>query len=323
VQQPGTPTVAAGAAIHSDPSSVDVVLLTADLKLLSTMREAASAHHELWHADSANSAAELLMGGHSGILVADLAQVEGDAVSLFERLQKQFPELIILATGRREEEAAVAGAISSGCIYRFLHKPVSTARAAQFLGTATRRYGELREVEALALATIQQAANRPRLAKFGPGVTAAVIVGAACVWWGMHRQQHPAVTTTVRSPVDEFLSRAQEAFKAGRLSDETNENSLALYRSALAVAPDSEAARAGIKRVIAALDKRAALELRRGDVVAATAAVAELQRAHPAHPHLAGLQRQLRALPPAPPPVLAEQGTVTKPSVLPRDANTR
>ena len=327
MQQPGTPTiVTAGVATRDALPNVNVILLTTDEKLLATLRDVSSAHHELWQASSADAAVEFLVAGYCGILIADLALLEGDVVGLFERLQKQFPELIILATGRREEEPAIAGALSSGCIYRFLHKPVSPARASQFLGTATRRYGELREVEALALATIQQAAaNRPRSARIGVGIAAAIVFGATFAWWGMNRHQQPVAAATVASPVDDYLSRAQQAFKAGRLSDETNDNALALYRTALAVSPDSDAARAGIERVIAALDKRAVLELRRGDVVTATAAVAELQRAHPAHPHLAGLQRQLRALPPAPPPpALAGQGAVGAPSsMLPVDTNAR
>jgi hypothetical protein len=282
--------------------SVDVVLLTNDLKLLATMREAASSHHQLSHADSLVAATEFLAGGRSGILLADLALLDSDPANLLDRLRVQFPDLIILATGSREEEIAVAGAISSGCIYRYLHKPVSPARASLFLGTATRRYGELREVEALALATLRQRAARPRFSKkLGLGIAATVVVGALLAWWMSDRKPDP-VAAAIRTPVDDYLSRAQEAFAADRLTDATNDNALALYRAALAAAPDNQAARTGIERVIAALDARAVLELRRGDVVAATAAIAELQRAHPAHPHLAGLQKQLRIIAAPPPP---------------------
>ena len=280
-------------------ASVDVVLLTADEKLLATLREASSAHHQLWHAESPDGAIELLVGGRSGILIADLALLGDDPAGLLERLRSQFPELIILATGRRDEEAAVAEAISNGCIYRFLHKPVSPGRANLFLYTATRRYGELREVEALALATTQQAANRPRIGKIGIGIGIAVaaVIAAATGAWLMTRGEPTSVApAATRSPVDIALTRAQNAFKAGKLSGETNDDALALYRAVLTADPQNEAARAGIDRVIAALDKRTVVELRRGDVAAATAALAELQRAHPAHPHLAGLRRQLQAL---------------------------
>ena len=296
--------VSADASPNRSPEAlpeVDVVLLTNDLKLLATLREAASSHHRLWHAESADAATGLLVGGRSGILLADLALLDSDPAAWLERLRVQFPDLIVLATGRRDEEIAVAGAISDGCIYRFLHKPVSPGRASLFLGTATRRYGELREIEALALATLKQQAQRPRFNKqIGIGIAALAVV-ALCAWWVVGRDPKREPVAAVRSPVDDYLSRAREAFEAGRLSDESNDSALAWYRTALSADPQSEAARAGIERVIAALDARAVLELRRGDVAAATAALAELQRAHPAHPHLAGLQRQLRALT-APPP---------------------
>ena len=317
-----SPNAVAGGIAGSLPS-VDVVLLTNDLKLLATLREASSPHHQLWHADSLHAATELLVGGHSGILLADLALLDSDPAGMLERLRTQFPDLIILATGRRDEEVAVAGAISSGCIYRFLHKPVSPGRASLFLGTATRRYGELREVEALALATLRQQASRPRFNwKLAGGIAAVVAVAGVCAWLAMHRKAEPAAIATVRSPADEYLFRAQQAIESGRLSDDTAESALALYRTALAVDSTNEAARVGIERVIDALDRRAVLELRRGDVVAATAALDELQRAHPAHPHLTALQRQLRALA-APPPkksVAVDQATVV---VAPLEPQTK
>jgi TonB family protein len=303
-------TIADGPGVASDaPPIVDVILLTNDEKLLATLREASAPHHALWHAASADGAIELLLGGHCGILIADLALLHGDVLDLLERLQAQFPELIILATGRRDEEVAVAAAISSGRIYRFLHKPVSPARASLFLGTATRRYGELREVESLALATIRQLATRPRLNKWGLGVAALAIAGVICLWWALDRQPERGTREATQNPADDYLARAQSAFKAGKLSDGTDHNALALYRAALVASPGNTEARAGIERVIATLDKRVVAALRTGNAAAARLALNELERAHPAHPHLASLHRQLQLLSPpiATTPVLATQ----------------
>lgn len=221
-------TTAEAPGIASDaPSIVDVVLLTRDEKLLATLRQAASAHHALWHAESADGAVELLVGGHGGILVVDLALLRGDVLNLLERLQGQFPELIILATGRRDEEVAVAAAISSGCIYRFLHKPISPARASLFLGTATRRYGELREVPALALATARLVTSRPRFGKTGKAVAALTVLGAACLGWVMDRRPGPANGATPTGVED---------------------NVLALHRAALAQVPVAAMPPARVRR---------------------------------------------------------------------------
>lgn len=274
---------------------VDVVVLSNDEKLLSTLREASSHHHALWHAASPDAAIELLVGGRCGILIADLALLRNDTLNLLERLQAQFPELIVLATGRADEEVAVASAISSGGIYRFLHKPVSPARASLFLGTATRRYGELREVHALAMATMRLNARRPPTGKLRWGIAALAVIGAACLWLVIDRKSERDVSTASQSPTD-YLSRAQAAFKAGRLSGQNGDDALTLYRTALASSPDSSAARSGIDRVMTALDKRVAAALREGNVAAATTALTELQQAHPAHPRLARLTQQLQAL---------------------------
>lgn len=283
-------------AVNDAPPVVDVVLLTSDEKLLATLREASSPRHALWQAPSPDVAIELLVGGRCGILIADLALMQGDTLDLLERLQTQFPELIILATGRRDEEVAVASAISSGRIYRFLHKPVSPARASLFLGTATRRYGELRQINELALATLRQNARRPGTGKFRWGMAAFAVVGALGLWLAMDRRSERVASSVVQSPTDDFLARAQAAFRSGRLSGDSDDNALSLYRAALDASPDNSEARSGIDRVMAALDKRVVTALRRGDAIAAAGAFADLQRAHPAHPHLASLNRQLQAL---------------------------
>lgn len=215
---------------------VDVVVLSNDDKLLATLREASSTHHALWHAASPDAAIELVVGGRCGILIVDLALLQSDTLQLLERLQTQFPELIILASGRGDEEVAVASAISSGRIYRFLHKPVSPARASLFLGTATRRYGELREINALVLATLRQKAHRPRVNKIGWGIAAAAVVSVIALWLTIDRKSERDTGTATHSPAEDYLTRAQSA------------------------------------------------------------AIDELQRAEPAHPHLTNLHRQLQTL---------------------------
>src|SRR5262245_54290861 len=131
----------AGGTLAAD--AIDVVVLSDDGSLLQTLQESAGTTHVIWHAPSPDAAVDLLVGGRCGILIADLNLLGRDAAGLLERLQGQFPELVLLATGRRDEEGVVAGLISKGCVYRFLHKPVSPARADLFLATATRRYREL------------------------------------------------------------------------------------------------------------------------------------------------------------------------------------
>ena len=68
------------------------------------MREACTSEHSIHHVETAEAAVELLLGGRCGIFIADLGTLHGNAVPLLLRLNAQFPELILMATGRREEE---------------------------------------------------------------------------------------------------------------------------------------------------------------------------------------------------------------------------
>ena len=139
---------------------LDVVVLATDPGVHATLREAAGPEHAIWHAPSADTAVDLLVGGRCCILIADLGALRGDAANLLDQLHSQFPELILLATGRRDEEHSVAMLVSDGRIYRFLHKPVSPARAHLFLGAATRRYNELLQKEPIGLTTSKIVAAR-------------------------------------------------------------------------------------------------------------------------------------------------------------------
>ncbi|MFL6550566.1 MAG: hypothetical protein ACJ8OJ_17880, partial [Povalibacter sp.] len=189
-------------AVHSvgslDADPVDVVVLSSDEGLISTLQEAAGTANVIWHAPSEDAAVDLLVGGRCGIFIADLAVVRTDASALLEKLQAQFPELVLLGAGRREDEGAVARLISKGHVYRFLHKPVSPARANLFLATATRRYRELVPGISPAMATVRhftQPSNRGTLL-LGIGVVAALaLVGVGMLM--MRPSTHDIAPTAV------------------------------------------------------------------------------------------------------------------------------
>lgn len=282
---------------------VDVVVLTADDGLLATLQDAVSTDHALWHAPSADAAVELLVGGRCGILIADLQTLmRSDAAALLERLQGQFPELVLLATGRREEEGSVAGLISKGCVYRFLHKPVSPARANLFLATATRRYHELTDNASPVLATVKQLTHPSQRIKLIAGIAAALILVLVLTLIWSHRDAPPlppaSTTATPRSApsVDNELAAAQAAVAAGRLSPPQSDNALDHYRAALSVQADNAAALAGIQHILDALTKQVTTALQNRDAPAANQALMTLQTAQPEHPQLNALRAQLLVL---------------------------
>ncbi len=281
---------------------VDVIVLTTDTALLAALREAAGAGNEIFHAESAESAVDLLVGGHCGIFVIDVQIVRRTVADLIDKLQSQFPEVVLLATGRREEQNAVATLVGSGRIYRFLHKPVSPARAELFLSTATRRYSELHPRESRSLLRgVTNAA--PRTRKVAGGALLAVLATAGAIWLlPQAPTQAPSLEFAVKGAptrdeqITTLLREAVAAADAGNIVSPPNENALQLYRSVLELEADNEQATAAIAQIIGSLEKGTNAALAARDLRRSRTALATLQRAAPDHPRLHALQSSLAAL---------------------------
>jgi len=300
---------------------IDVVVLTSDVGLLAALREASGPEHAIWHATTAEAAVDYLVGGRCGILVADLGTLRGDAAGLLASLHTQFPELVLLAAGRRDEESTVAALVSDGRIYRFLHKPVSPARAQLFLSAAARRYYEVRESEPPMLTTMRIVARRPRGLRAAVAALALiVIVGAAIVWRATSstnaQRGAPESEQSAQEQVAELLGRANIALATGRLIEPRGDNALDLYREVLAVVPNHPEAAAGIARVVAALEAQVSAALAARDPQTGAAALAALRRAQPDHPRYAQFYDELislsRSLAPASPARVTRRPTVRR-----------
>jgi hypothetical protein len=284
---------------------VDVVVLSSDAGLLEVLRNSAGSEHALWDAPSADSAVDHLVGGRCDVLVVDLGSLRGDVAGLIVRLQAQFPELIVMATGRREEEGSVGTLISSGRIYRFLHKPVSPPRATQFLNAATRRYNELRDVQPVALQTVRMIARKqPVLSK---ALLAAISIGllaliAVAIWFSRAPDLPVTMQTThvgdvsAEDVVKTKLGSAQIAYLSGRLIAPRGDNALEYYKGVLALQPDNAEAKAGMQKVIDTLEQRVVKTLQERNPARVVKAWTALQRAAPDHPQLEPLRTQLLAL---------------------------
>lgn len=282
---------------------LDVVVLTGDPGVLATLREAAGPEHAIWHAPSADTAVDLLVGGRCCILIADLGALRGDAANLLDQLNSQFPELILLATGRRDEEHSVATLVSDGRIYRFLHKPVSPARANLFLGAATRRYNEVQHKDPIGLVTSQSVAARSNTAFIVAGVVALLIAAAGVALWQFRRSEPeplppppPVGELTAQEQIADNLARGQMAIVTDRLTDPRGNNAVEYFRAVLALQPDNTDAHAGLLRVGAALETRVVKALQERDPARGASALMILQRAVPEYPRLAELRSELLAL---------------------------
>jgi TonB family protein len=239
-----------------------------------------------------------------------------------------------MAIGRREDEGTVASLLSTGRIYRYLHKPISPGRAFQFLNAATRRYNELRDGEPIALQTVRTIARkRPYLGKAvaaGAGVLAAVV--AFGIWYSSRDQALPATLQTTHSaetPVEDQvkskLGSAQIAYLSGRLIDPRGDNALQYYRDVLKLDANNADATAGVQKVIATLEQRVIKALEERNAARVVTAWTALQRAAPNHPQLDSLRSQLLALSRTAPkaqPTVANNRPLAAPSPQPGTSDT-
>jgi hypothetical protein len=286
---------------------LDVVVLTSDPSLLATLREAAGLEHALWHASSADHAVDYLVGGRCNVLIADLGALRGDAAALLERLHAQFPELILLATGRRDEEHTVSTLVSDGRIYRFLHKPVSPARASTFLATASRRYHELRNVPAPPATMMTTGKMLAVKTSRSPGISgtivvllAAAVVAAFYLLYVRSDEGTPAPVVnsgpTLQERIADQLGRAEIAYASGRLSEPRGHNALEYFRAVLALQPDHPQAKVGIERIGMALERELIAALQARDAPRAAVLIKALQNAQPDNPRLGALTEQLLSI---------------------------
>ena len=173
-------TAVAGRFSHAH-DIVELVVLTGDDVFLRTLRAAVGASRRVWHVPSADKVGDLLVAGQVGILVLDTQVVPDTAGVFVAQIKRQFPDLVIVVAGNRDAQSALASFVSSGEIYRFIHKPMSPARAKLFVDAAVRKDQER-------LSRRFTSRRRPA-ARLGFSLAALLTGGvtAGLVWLSKHR----------------------------------------------------------------------------------------------------------------------------------------
>jgi TonB family protein len=240
---------------------VELVVLTADNAFLQTLRDAVGGARRLWHVPSADKVSDLLVAGQVGIVVLDVQTLHEGARVFVEQIKRQFPDLVLVAAGHRDDEPSLAALISSGLVYRFIHKPMSPARARLFAEAAIKKYEDQRR-RAAQTPLRQPASPANRVWLVGSALAALLIIAA--IAWIAHRnngEEAPPPTpnetakpTAVESPV---LARAAAALAANRLTEPAGDNALELYQQLQTRNPADPAARAGLAEVHERLLSRA------------------------------------------------------------------
>jgi hypothetical protein len=162
---------------------VELVVLTSDEIFLQTFREAVGGARRLWHVSSADKVGDLLVAGEVGILVLDAQALNEAPTEFVGQIKRQFPDLVVMVAGNREAEISLAGLISAGAVYRFIHKPMSPGRARLFADAAVKKYEEQRRQAAAPPPAKPPRSNRGLLVGGTIGALGVIIVAG----WAMRR----------------------------------------------------------------------------------------------------------------------------------------
>ncbi len=232
---------------------VELVVLTVDEVFLQTFRDAVGGARRLWHVPSADKVSDLLLAGEVGILVLDVQTVNETPSVFIAQIKRQFPDLVVVVAGNRDAETSLAGLISAGTIYRFIHKPMSPGRAKLFADAAVKKYAAQRR--RVATAPTVKSRSQPHRGALLIGAIAALGVIAVAAWV-MHRTSDdgpvPTYATRVARPIPAetlLLTQAAAALAANRLTEPAGDNALELYLKEQARNPLGKQALAGLAEV--------------------------------------------------------------------------
>ncbi len=323
---------------------VDVVVLSDDLALYQATRDAVGERNPVWRARTAAESVDLLLTGRCGVLLLDMGAVSTQPASLVEQIVDQFPDVVVVVAGRRDDEALLEQLIRDGLIYRFMHKPLSPKRAGMFLHAAMRANVARRGSRGGALRLRRVGTLRARLDLrkwlFVGGGLALFVAALAAVLVARHerpaaRPSIPAVSRPVAMPAagplaDPVLSAARAARAAGRLESPAGRNALDLYAAVLLVRPDNAEAQAGLAATTALLVERADDAATSGNAIEARRLAARVLAASADHAGARELLARLEAprtplpssaLPaPAPEPNPPTPAQVSRPTAEPATA---
>jgi protein TonB len=227
---------------------------------MQTLQAVAPEHALSMVADESDLSARLL-DGPIGVAILDAAALTSSIATLAERLRAQFPDLVLIVTGGGEDQAAVAALVTSGIVYRFLHKPLSAQRVKLFVDAAWRRH----DVEHAATG------NFPKNLHLSPpeavlsrnvllvGGILLLIVVSGSLWLalrsgGAARRAElttgPSAATRGTDAIEtDLLARADAALARGDLAAPPADNASDLYRQALQHDSINARARAGLEHV--------------------------------------------------------------------------
>jgi len=284
-----------------------VVVLSRDAGLVETVRKAAPRGVPVTHSPDLDHIADKLPTLKPSVLVVDTAST-ADVASMVAQLTQHFPELVVVVAGKKEDSASLMQLTAAGRIFRFLLTPLSHGQTRLALEAAVAQHLDLKATdERRSGGSDSSGGNKNYVVTYG-ALAAGLVVVIGGIWFGVTRfTGEPEVPAVVQSadgtqpgalpdkpdPVKAELALAKEAFDQGKFLEPAGESALDLYRSALALDPTSDAAKAGIRSVTDKVLEKAEAALTAERLEEAIRNIETARDIDASHPRLAFLDTQI------------------------------
>ncbi|MBK6596949.1 MAG: hypothetical protein IPG25_03130 [Proteobacteria bacterium] len=257
-------SIAASTAAPAQAPTGAVAVLSVNNELLTTVRRATAAEHEVVAVARTADLPAQLIDKRIGAVLIDSDAIAEPIDQFVERLKGQFPDLVLVVAGGPADQTALSKHITSNVVYRFLHRPVSQERARLFLEAALRRHdvehAERAELPRTPAASTESIPSRRPPNLLWIGAVAAVLVASIGVWLATRSAPEPAPEAPPPAPADAaavqanqvvgLLAAGDAAYVKGEYLTPAAAGAADRYRAVLALEPNNAKARAGIDRVV-------------------------------------------------------------------------
>jgi TonB family protein len=289
-----------------------ILVLSRDTNLVETVKKAAPRGVPVAFAPDLDHVAEKLSNLKPGVLVADTAST-ADVASMVAQLTQHFPELVVVVAGKREDSASLMQLTAAGRIFRFLLTPLSHGQTRLALEAAVKQHLDLSAAgERLSTGSAGGEGGSKNYVMTYGALAAGLLVVIGGIWFGVSRftggdselpvMVNPAPAPGVPQPggvperpdpVKAELALAKDAFDQGKFIEPQGESALDLYRSALALDPNSQGAKDGIRSVVDKILERAEAALLAERLEEAIRTIETARDIDSTHPRLAFLDTQV------------------------------
>jgi len=285
-----------------------LVILSRDGGVIDIVRKAAPSGMAIRDAADLDEIVDQMPTIEPGVLLVDAAG-SSDIAAMLTQLTQHFPDMVVVVAGKREDSGALLRLTAEGRVFRFLLTPLSHGQTRLALKAAAAQHIDQKASSARrSFASEPPKSGRNYVATYG-ALAAGLVVVIASVWFGVSRLTDEPATIVAATPsanvaapgsipektdpVSGELALAKEAFNAGRFLEPRGESALDYYRNALALDPNSEAAKTGVRSVADKILERAESALTAERIEEAIRSVETARDIDATHPRLAFLDTQI------------------------------